>query len=205
MSDINAPSPDTVRNTSLYSKPKKKASSKQKHSTKAQVKLDKEILWQLVVAADGHLPTVAGVVDVTPRAIGLRLAGRYLAPRWRAWKATQSEIRRKGKQRRGWWRWRLRGLGIDPLTLDERDPTWAACWCHPRGALVRAAVDRLRADGVDVRTPDGILRVLDVVAARVAAEAAARRRLDPGAPDDGADVPDVPDDGADDGADDAAP
>ena len=139
------------------------------------------------MAADGHLPTVAGVVGVRENSIGQRLAGRYLAPRWRAWKAAQSEIRRKGKNRRGWWRCRLRGMGIDPLTLDPADPAWSACFTAPRGAAVREAAARLRAAGVDVRTPAGMLALLDDVDKRAADAAAARRRLAPDEPADDVD------------------
>lgn len=91
----------------------------------------------------------------------------------------------------------MRNLGIDPLTLAPSDPAWAACWRLPRGALVRDAVATLRATGIDTRTPAGILAVVDAVAARVADDAAGRRRMAPDAPDDAADVPAVPDDGAD--------
>jgi hypothetical protein len=156
--------------------------SQAKGKSKAKNQLDKEILWKLIVAADGHLATVAGVVGVRENAITQRLLGRYLGARWRAWKAAQSEIRRKGKQRRGWWRWRLRGMGIDPLSLDPSDPTWRACFVAPRGAAVRDAAAALRAAGVDVRTPAGILAVVDAVAARVANDAAALRRVAPDAP-----------------------
>lgn len=190
------PTPDLVTITTPYSKPKSAPFSQAKGNSKAKVKLDKEILWKLIVASDGHLGTVAGVVGVREDAISKRLSGRYLAPRWRAWKAAQSEIRRKGKQRRGWWRWRMRNLGIDPLTLDPSDPAWSACWTLPRGSAVRDAVAALRAAGVDTRTPAGILAVVDAVAERADKAAAARRHLAPDAPGDADDAPDVPDDGA---------
>jgi hypothetical protein len=147
------------------------------------------------VAADGHLPTVAGVVETSVAAVSSRLGSRYLAPRWRVWKAKQSEIRRKGKQRRGWWCWRLRGMGIDPLTLTPGDPAWSACFAPPRGAAVREAAARLRAAGVDVRTPAGMLALLDDVDKQAADAAAARRRIAPDAPgDDVVDVGDAPGD-----------
>lgn len=92
----------------------------------------------------------------------------------------------------------MRNMGIDPLTLEPSDPAWSACWRPPRGDAVRKAAATLRAAGVDVRTPAGILAVVDAVAARVADDAAGRRRLAPDAPGDGDDVPAVPDDGADD-------
>lgn len=91
----------------------------------------------------------------------------------------------------------MRNLGIDPLTLAPSDPAWSACWRLPRGALVREAAAALRAAGIDTRTPAGILAVVDAVAARVADDAAGRRRIAPDAPDDGDDVPATPDDGAD--------
>jgi hypothetical protein len=168
------PTPAIQRKTIQYSKPKNKASN-------TLIRLDKELLWQLVVAADGHLPTVASVVGVSPAAISEQMRGRYLAPRWRAWKTTQSEVRRRGKTRRGWWRWRLRGHGIEPVTLRPDDPTYAACYAPPRGHDVREAAAALRADGVDVRTAAGLARLLDDVAARVAARVGAAEAA-PGEP-----------------------
>ena len=169
------------------------------------------------MAADGHLPTVAGVVETSMAAVSSRLESRYLAPRWRTWKAAQSEIRRKSTQRRYWWRWRLRGMGIDPLTLAPDDPAFSLCFCPPRGAAVRDAAARLRAAGVDLRTPAGILALLDDVDKHAAEVAAARRRLAPDVDDvddapgddvkdaanDGDDVDDVDDAPGDDVKDDA--
>lgn len=124
------------------------------------------------------------------------MRGRYLSPRWRAWKATQSEVRRREKTRRAWWRWRLRGHRIEPVTLAPDDPTYAACYAPPRGHDVREAAAALRAVGVDVRTAAGLARLLDDVAARVAARAGALVALGP------LDVPDVP--AAPDGVDEPA-
>lgn len=181
--------------TTPYSNEKSASVSQANGNTNAKVKLDKEILWKLIVASDGHLATVAGVVGVREDAISKRLLSRYLAPRWRVWKAAQSEIRRKSTQRRCWWRWRLRGMGIDPLTLTPADPAWSACFTPPRGAAVREAAARLRAAGVDVRTPAGMLALLDDVDKQAADAAAARRRLAPDAPgDDVDDVGDAPGD-----------
>jgi hypothetical protein len=140
---MHAPSPEPVKKTTTYSKPKIRAFRKQIARSNTIVKIDKELVWRLVVAADGHLPTAAGVLGVAVSSLSDRLRGTYLAPRWRAWKVAQSEIRRKGKQRRGWWRWRLRGMGIDPLQLDPSDPTWRACFVASRGAAVRDAAAAL--------------------------------------------------------------
>lgn len=95
-------------------------------------------------------------------------------------------MRRREKTRRAWWRWRLRGFAVEPLTLSPDDPTHAACYARPRGHDVREAAAALRAAGVDVRTAAGLARLLDDVAARVAARAGALVALGP------LDVPDVP-------------
>lgn len=87
----------------------------------------------------------------------------------------------------------MRNLGIDPLTLDPSDPAWSACWRPTRGDAVRKAADAVKQAGIDVRTPAGVLAVLDSVAAHVAVEASARRRLVDdvdNAPDDVGDTPD---------------
>jgi len=178
MSDIYGhPSPYPIKKTTAYSKAKIRASAQQIARSNSTVKIDKELVWRLVVAADGHLPTIAGVLGVAVSTVSSRLQGAYLAPRWRAWKAAQSEIRRKANQRRGWWRWRLRGMGIEPLQLDPTDPTWRACYTAPRGAAVRAAAAALAASGVDTRTLAGALAVVDAVADAAAADAAALQRL----------------------------
>lgn len=178
MSDIYGhPSALPAKKTTAYSNTKKRASAQQIARSIKAVRVDKEVVWRLVVAADGHIPTIAGVLGVAVSTVSSRLQGTYLGPRWRAWKAAQSEIRRKANQRRGWWRWRLRGMGIEPLQLDPADPTWLACYTAPRGAAVRAAVAALAAAGVDTRTPAGALAVVDAVAAAADADAAALQRL----------------------------
>lgn len=124
---------------------------------------------------------MAGVVGVTPEAITLRLRGSYLCARWLAYKAQRGRAEDRAKKRRHWWRTRLQRDGIDPLKLDPTDPTWAACWRMPRGHDVREAAAALRAAGADLRTPAGIVALLDAVGARVAARVGAARPA-PGEP-----------------------
>ncbi len=136
-----------------------------------------DLVLRLTLAADGHAPTVAGVLDVVPHAVTAQLARRAIKARWHRARETRREREGRAIWLRGWWRARLQAIGVDPATLPITDPLWSACHRRPRGALVRdvAAVMRAERPGETLATDARILELLARVAALVLLDESARR------------------------------
>ncbi len=135
-----------------------------------------DLILRLAIAADGHAPTVAGVLGVTAHSVNVRLAGRTVRARWFRARAARREAEIRALALRAWWRRRLAGMGIDPHALPVTDPLWPACHRRPRGALVRdvAAAMRREHPGEPLATDARIVELLDRVAALAALDTAAQ-------------------------------
>lgn len=70
----------------------------------------------------------------------------------------------------------MRALGIDPLALTPEDVAWHHCWARRRGWAVLQALDDVRREGLDPRTPAGLEALLQRAEALRAAHLAPIRR-----------------------------
>lgn len=104
------------------------------------------LVFQLVTAAEGHEDSVRVVFGTTRQAISSVLQGRRWRPHWRRFRAEYAREERRAGVRRGWWRWRLKNMGIDAHLLPVTDPLWPMCHRRPRGALFRDVVAQLQAE-----------------------------------------------------------
>ncbi len=130
-----------------------------------------DLVLRIAIAAEGHAPTVAGVLGVSPQAVTSRLARRAVRERWFRQRETRQQTEHRRAQLRHWWRKRLQAIGVDPVTVEPDDPLWIACWRLPRGALVRAVAAEMRAErpGEPLATTERLLELLERVAALAAA------------------------------------
>lgn len=134
------------------------------------------MLLMLVEAADWKYDVVAGILGVTPSAVGIRMAAKCRAA-WRDRRATFRRNARRDNWRRQWWRKRMEGIGIDPATLTPDDPAWHACWARPRGWAVTEVAKAMRAEGADLRQLDAQVALLRRVEALQAAHLAPLRAV----------------------------
>ena len=104
------------------------------------------LVLHLGIAAEGHAPTVAGVLGVTPQAVSARLNKNGTRARWANYRNTRSAFELRASKRRWWWRNRLSNMNINPHSIGEHDPAWALCWRRPRGWLVREVAAEMRAE-----------------------------------------------------------
>jgi len=101
---------------------------------------------RLFDASDRHTPTVAGILGVTPQAIGQRLARKAIRERVKRRRAEHRKRAASSALLRVWWRMRMRRIDIDPATLPLTDPVWSACHAFPRGLFVRIVAAQMRAE-----------------------------------------------------------
>lgn len=104
------------------------------------------LVLRLGIAAEGHAPTVAGVLGVTAQAVSARLNKEGTRARWASYRKMRSLHELRAAKLRWWWRNRLSNMNIDPHSIDERDPAWGLCWRKPRGWLVREVAAEMRAE-----------------------------------------------------------
>ena len=118
----------------------------------------RELVLRLAVLADGYAPVLAGILEITPRAVLFRLQARSIRKCWREFVASRRARGRSACQRRRWWRWRLSAVGMTPALLDPSDPLWFACHRLPRGSLVAhvAATMRQEVPGISLARPDAL-------------------------------------------------
>ncbi len=134
-------------------------------------------VFRLIQAAEGHAPTVGGILGIGAHAVSDILARKYMRERWRAWKRKRGADARRAARLRWFWRDRLRAVGIDHAALPVTDPLWRACHIRPRGALVRDVSRLMRAEdpGASLATNHNIDELLRRVAALSALDEAAQR------------------------------
>lgn len=141
------------------------------------------LVLELFAASDSHAPTVAGVLGVTPQAVGARLAQRATRERWLRLRRDVAVSEYRAARLRWWWRARMRAIDVDPATLPVTDPAWTACHRFPRGHLVRVVALLMRRErpGESIATEERIeellTRVADLHARGVVAVAEVSRSL----------------------------
>lgn len=159
-------------------------------------------IFTLLLLADGHVKLVAGILGVSQPALSIRLRGKTLKDQWLSYRRIQKKIRRKAALRRVWWRWRLRGMGIDPLSIREGEPLYWIVNFRRRGYFVDVVAREMREEtpSRDLSTPEAIDELINRADAFRSATLAADKAVtgDVTPPDD-VDGDDVDDDGDGDG------
>lgn len=129
-------------------------------TTRAALSAHCSLLLALAVAAEGHGPTIAGVLGITPQAACARLKRRSIRDHWLALRRARRVTELRASWRRSWWRGRLRAFGLVPALIPVDDPIWPYCWHRGRGALVRLAAAELRAEEPGSLAPDHRIEAL---------------------------------------------
>ncbi len=121
---------------------------------------------KLARACEGHGPTIASVLGITPRAALFRLQRRDVKREWETYRKQRRVDEEKAKHRRAKWRQKLLGLDLDPLAIETSDPAWPAFHRLPRGALVLAVATLMRQErpGVSLATDERLAELLARVA-----------------------------------------